>query len=233
MATGDSNGNDIAETSKATTTKPFADMDKKKLLGIVLAVTILIIVIVVILIVTLRTGDSSGNDTSNTTTTTILTTKTTNAHSPPPPPPVPTTKGIGKDWHKFSTGSYKLFPTNVNYKAAKEGCRAVNARLVTEGIRNAATRRSIMDEMVLPAFNANKLGEGGGVWIGLDDLEVMNTWKWIDGIGSTIQNTPWAPGEPNNPLERCGMLHKNLKWLVNDQGCSHDMAYVCEIAKNE
>ncbi|XP_039258107.2 C-type lectin domain family 4 member A-like [Styela clava] len=146
----------------------------------------------------------------------------------------PTTESPGRDdWHHFSTGSYKLFPTEVNYEAAKNGCRNANARLVTEGIRNKVTRKSIMDEMILPAFNANKLGEGYGVWIGLDDLEVINKWKWIDGIASTNDNTAWAPSEPNNGSERCGMLHKLLKWLINDEYCLVANAYVCEIAKSK
>nr|XP_039258107.1 lectin-like [Styela clava] len=146
----------------------------------------------------------------------------------------PITESPGRDdWHHFSTGSYKLFPTEVNYEAAKNSCRNANARLVTEGIRNKVTRKSIMDEMILPAFNANKLGEGYGVWIGLDDLEVINKWKWIDGIASTNDNTAWAPSEPNNASERCGMLHKLLKWLINDEYCLVANAYVCEIAKSK
>nr|XP_039258045.1 uncharacterized protein LOC120334607 [Styela clava] len=112
-------------------------MDKRKLLA--LAVVLIIIGIVVILIETLTTDDSNGVETSEVTTITNTTKSTTNTTNPPPPP-ITTTKSPWEVWHKFSTGSYKLFLTNINYEAAKKSCSDVNARLVTEGIRRTITR---------------------------------------------------------------------------------------------
>ncbi|XP_077965513.1 C-type lectin domain family 4 member E-like [Styela clava] len=209
-------------------------MDKRKLLA--LAVVLIIIGIVVILIETLTTDDSNGVETSEVTTITNTTKSTTNTTNPPPPP-ITTTKSLEEVWHNFSTGSYKLFLTNINFEAAKKSCRDVNARLVTEGIRNEVTRKSIIKEMLNPALIANKLEEGRGVWIGLKDMAEISAWKWIDGIASTRANTPWAPLTRNNLLfmDSCGMLrrYRMLDWYVNKQICAFTKAYVCEIVKSK
>ncbi|XP_069051542.1 CD209 antigen-like protein C isoform X3 [Lepisosteus oculatus] len=63
-------------------------------------------------------------------------------------------------------------------------------------------------------------------WVGLNDLQRENDWKWLDG--SSVTKTFWLPGEPNDHgKEDCGEI-KNGR--LNDMPCSFKQHWICQRA---
>ncbi|XP_016341399.1 CD209 antigen-like, partial [Sinocyclocheilus anshuiensis] len=51
-----------------------------------------------------------------------------------------------------------------------------------------------------------KMSDGAKVWIGLTDVDVENTWKWVDG--STLTTGFWGHKEPNGKRgENCALTY--------------------------
>nr|XP_039263954.1 lectin-like [Styela clava] len=136
--------------------------------------------------------------------------------------------GIGnaKDsegWFNISTHKYKFFRIKFNYEEAQKDCKKRGATLATTGIRNNGIRNAIINKLLKPIT----VFPVYGLWIGLDDLD-RNKWIWNDGVQGTTQNIAWAPGEPSDSWEKCGMLNEHLKWQLNDHRCDAKLYYLCE-----
>ncbi|XP_033624641.1 macrophage mannose receptor 1-like [Asterias rubens] len=86
--------------------------------------------------------------------------------------------------------------------------------------------QSVITALLVRAPSAN-------VWIGLNDLDVENTFKWTDGTNISFKN--WAPDQPDNGFpafeEDCVYLESNEdfpgEW--NDGFCDYNREYICQI----
>uniref|UniRef100_A0A8C2D731 C-type lectin domain-containing protein n=1 Tax=Cyprinus carpio TaxID=7962 RepID=A0A8C2D731_CYPCA len=68
---------------------------------------------------------------------------------------------------------------------------------------------------------------GSEVWIGLTDIEVEDTWKWVDGSNMTLPGF-WVPGEPNShhgKEEDCAIT-RSSGWV--DISCDSTSKWICE-----
>ncbi|XP_059394590.1 C-type lectin domain family 10 member A-like [Carassius carassius] len=69
-----------------------------------------------------------------------------------------------------------------------------------------------------------KIAGGDGVWIGLTDSDVEDSWKWVDG--STLTSGFWDPREPNGHRgENCALTY-SPGWA--DYPCSELFQWICE-----
>ncbi|XP_060571586.1 collectin-10-like [Ruditapes philippinarum] len=72
-------------------------------------------------------------------------------------------------------------------------------------------------------------GNGDTAWIGLNDLETENTFKW-DGSQQPVSFTNWNTNEPNNGAgtgeEDCVEMSATKKW--NDYYCASLNFYFCQ-----
>uniref|UniRef100_A0A671L6F5 C-type lectin domain-containing protein n=1 Tax=Sinocyclocheilus anshuiensis TaxID=1608454 RepID=A0A671L6F5_9TELE len=60
-----------------------------------------------------------------------------------------------------------------------------------------------------------------GVWIGLNDRDVEDTWKWVDGSKMTSMSS-----EPNgHTKENCALAYAS-GWI--DHGCHKEFKWICE-----
>nr|XP_039271308.1 collectin-10-like isoform X1 [Styela clava] len=115
---------------------------------------------------------------------------------------------------------YKLVKVSSDYQTARKKCELMGGRLAANGIRNPTIRSDLHDKFIRSS--------GTSIWIGLDDLERQDNWKWSDGVSSTYSNTPWSGGEPNGRNERCGCMWIDYQYKVVDIHCSFQTFYLCE-----
>ncbi|XP_051240762.1 C-type lectin domain family 4 member M-like isoform X3 [Dicentrarchus labrax] len=77
---------------------------------------------------------------------------------------------------------------------------------------------------------------GGGVWIGLTDIQKEGSWMWLNNV--TLQDEGyWIQGEPNNHGrhgENCAafMNIKNPRATWFDASCLDDKEWLCEMEPN-
>ncbi len=114
---------------------------------------------------------------------------------------------------------YQFCPSLQTWWDAADACAATNYHLLT--INDPAE-----DVWVNAAINSYAFGYW---WMGLNDIDVPNTWAWEDGTPFAHNN--WGPTEPNNLLgnEACVELNRfepATGW--NDQPCDFQWKYVCE-----
>nr|XP_039252784.1 collectin-11-like isoform X2 [Styela clava] len=115
---------------------------------------------------------------------------------------------------------YKLANVSSDYQTARKNCELMGGRLAAKGIRNPTIRSDLLDKFIRRT--------GTPIWIGLDDIEEQDNWKWSDGVLSTTSNTPWGSTEPNNPTERCACMHDYWEYQIADLGCNYKQFYLCE-----
>nr|XP_039249899.1 C-type lectin lectoxin-Thr1-like [Styela clava] len=117
---------------------------------------------------------------------------------------------------------YKLFHDLATYAEAKANCKRYGGNLASAGIRDENIRREI-----LPLVKSG----GYKTWIGLNDIQEENTFIWEDGVTATAGSTPWHEGEPNNfdGNEDCVEVVRRSNWELNDNICTHQYKYLCEI----
>ncbi|XP_033108741.1 uncharacterized protein LOC117110226 [Anneissia japonica] len=119
----------------------------------------------------------------------------------------------------FEKSCYFLINSKQKFEASRDLCLTKNADLVS--IETQAERDHILDLQIEML--------GTYVLIGLNDIDVENSWRWIDG--SLLQNEfqDWASGEPNNldPGEDCVAMKTTGQW--RDISCDARTKAICEL----
>ena len=67
---------------------------------------------------------------------------------------------------------------------------------------------------------------GGELWIGMNDISVENTWRWISD-SSLVSYFSWYSGQPNEgTAANCVLLDSSGWWW--DRRCSNNHLFICE-----
>nr|XP_039252632.1 hepatic lectin-like isoform X1 [Styela clava] len=129
---------------------------------------------------------------------------------------------VADGWYRVHSYPYwyKLLQVSSDYQTARQNCELMGGRLAANGIRNPTIRSDLLDKFIRRTETPS--------WIGLDDLEKQDNWKWSDGVSSTSSNTPWSEGEPDGQDQRCGCMWHDYQYKVVDLNCSFQTSYLCE-----
>ncbi|XP_078143817.1 collectin-12 [Centroberyx gerrardi] len=137
-------------------------------------------------------------------------------------PPVATTpvpgcppgwRGFADSCYYFSSGSQRL-----NFNETNEFCTSMTSSMLI--INNNEEQQWVKKQV------AGK----GYFWLGLNDREEENVWKWVDGTIPIF--TKWKPGQPDNWAhgheegEDCAGLIHEANW--NDFFCTDRIGFICE-----
>ncbi|XP_046698923.1 C-type lectin domain family 4 member K-like [Silurus meridionalis] len=118
---------------------------------------------------------------------------------------------------KYSNWSFYYFSTeNKDWTGSRQDCINRGADLV------------IINSTEEQEFIVNQLNNKEA-WIGLNDIETLQVWKWVDG--SPLTTAFWYKGEPNNYKnnEHCVKIEtdqRGKQW--NDVPCSSTLSWICE-----
>nr|XP_047901593.1 uncharacterized protein LOC125179699 [Anser cygnoides] len=75
---------------------------------------------------------------------------------------------------------------------------------------------------------------GGYYWIGLEDGDRNDTWRWVDGTVYSPADSFWAPGQPDRQdhgeqgREGCAQIHPVGTGLWNDHNCNIPFLWICK-----
>jgi len=108
--------------------------------------------------------------------------------------------------------SYKAYPApNVDYDTAIDRCTADGAHLaVVDSMEESEYLRTLVNT---------------DAWIGLDDLTIENTFRWVTGATSSYRR--FNTSEPNNNNgEDCVYVRSDGTW--NDTACEDSKRVLCE-----
>lgn len=77
--------------------------------------------------------------------------------------------------------------------------------------------------------NSWDIGDVGGIWIGLADVDQKGVYHWTDN--STVDYTSWFNGQPDarkNSCVRASLQHGKMSWLFwEDEDCTVTLPYAC------
>lgn len=116
---------------------------------------------------------------------------------------------------------YEVYTNNVDWQTAKRFCEQKGGHLVT--ITSANENNAIKS-------NVNGLSNER-YWLGLTDIDLQSTWKWITGESFSYKN--WTSGEPNNNAGIESYAEFNVssgKWndLLGFACVSLNIGFICE-----
>lgn len=122
-------------------------------------------------------------------------------------------KRFGGSCYYFSSGSQRL-----NFDETSQFCTNISSHML------------IINDNEEQQYIRNAIAGKGYFWLGLNDLEEENVWKWVDGTLPVF--TKWKPGQPDNWThghedgEDCAGLIHNANW--NDFYCTDRIGFICE-----
>ena len=131
-----------------------------------------------------------------------------------------TTTGICVTGFSYFNGKcYKLFDTLTNWDDAKYQCSCTGSYTLAS-ITSAEENE----------FIKGLLSSGDSAWIGLNDKETQETYKWSDGTAfdSSTSYNNWDTNQPSNTngKQDCVNMKDDGKWA--DIICTKDLKFVCK-----
>jgi len=143
---------------------------------------------------------------------------TADAPTPDAPPDTPQPPACA-GYTPAGTSAYLVGSENADWPTAKSACEGLaNGHLVV--IADATENTLVRGLLPMTAR----------FWMGFSDLEVENTWKWLDGTDVPRAAEFWDGAQPNDNQtfggEDCGEMSNTGTW--NDKACSNAQPFVCE-----
>uniref|UniRef100_A0A4W6G0F4 C-type lectin domain-containing protein n=1 Tax=Lates calcarifer TaxID=8187 RepID=A0A4W6G0F4_LATCA len=134
-----------------------------------------------------------------------------------------TEKKCPAGWMNFSYACYLLSTVSASWDRGRQDCRDRGADLVVRDSREEQVE--FISKIIIKQ----------DTWIGLNDRDRENTWKWTDGTPLTLAY--WMKGQPDNGgrdlrwgEEDCAHLQAHTKteenW--NDLRCDASKQWICE-----
>ncbi|XP_072525628.1 macrophage mannose receptor 1-like [Salminus brasiliensis] len=122
-----------------------------------------------------------------------------------------------RSWMFFDTSVYYISTERKTWTESRQDCINRGAHLV---IINSREEQNF----------AKSLRGDQKAWIGLNDRDTENTWRWVDY--SALSTGFWRPGEPNSHAgdEDCVITGEESDPVMNwaDYPCNDNFVWICE-----
>jgi len=104
--------------------------------------------------------------------------------------------------------------TARDWQAAQSNCQSKGAHLMT--IKSSGAQ-----------LQAETLSGDVDIWIGLNDIDVEGTFRWVGDGTEPTGYTKWKPAQPSGG-ENCVELRPIYDWTWNDVSCSEAQSSICQ-----
>ena len=130
----------------------------------------------------------------------------------------PLNRKCPEGWEPFQIACYKTFIEVLEWRAAEDQCKEVNAHLASIH----STEENLFISKMLTRIGINAAWIGGS-----NDAEGGSFWSWTDRSQWNYDN--WHIGEPNNyaGVEHCMELRKS--GVHNDKNCGDALSFICHM----